>query len=149
MWDKRLPAGVLPMKPKACLLVFDGLADWEPAHALCEINKSQQYEVLTVGFSDRPVTTMAGLKLTPEIALSEVSPSDTAILIMPGGDMWQQTSYPNLIKLLHGLRDEGVPIAAICAATLEIARAGLTHNTRHTSNGKKYLKKMVPEYRDE
>src|SRR5439155_5788546 len=86
---------------------------------------------------------------TPEIALSEVSPSDTAILIMPGGDMWQQTSYPNLIKLLHGLRDEGVPIAAICAATLEIARAGLTHNTRHTSNGKKYLKKMVPEYRDE
>lgn len=137
------------MKRNVCVLVFDGLADWEPAHALCEINKSGKYQVLTVGFSDVPVTTMAGLRLTPEITLSAVNPSDTAILIMPGGDMWEQTSYPNLINLLHRLRDKAVPIAAICAATLEIARAGLTHNTRHTSNGKKYLKKMVPDYKDE
>jgi putative intracellular protease/amidase len=137
------------MKQKACLLVFDGLADWEPAHALCEINKSQKFDVLTVGFSDGPVTTMAGLKLTPEITLSDVNPGDAAIFIMPGGDMWQQTSSPNLIQLLHRLRDEAVPIAAICAATLEIARAGLTRNTCHTSNGKNYLKSMVPEYRDE
>ena len=29
------------MKNTAYLLIFDGLADWEPAHALCEINKSE------------------------------------------------------------------------------------------------------------
>jgi putative intracellular protease/amidase len=137
------------MKPKAYILVFDGLADWEPAHALCEINKSQKLDVVTVGFSDELVTTMAGLKLKPEITLSRVNPADTAIFIMPGGDMWQQTSYPTLISLLRRLRDEKAPIAAICAATVEIARAGLTHDTRHTSNGKKYLKAMVPDYRDE
>jgi hypothetical protein len=32
---------------------------------------------------------------------------------------------------------------------LEIARAGLTPGVRHTSNAKSYLKKMVPEYKDE
>ena len=137
------------MKPKAYVLAFDGLADWEPAHALCEIKKSGKYEVLTVGFSDRPVTTMAGLKLTPEADLNAVDPSNTAIFIMPGGDMWQQTSHSNLINLLHKLKDKSVPVAAICAATLEIARAGLTRETHHTSNGKNYLKKMVPEYKDE
>jgi putative intracellular protease/amidase len=137
------------MKAKAYLLVFDGLADWEPAHALCEINKSQKFDVVTAGFSGDPITTMGGLQLTPRMTLREVNPGDTGIFIMPGGDMWQQTSYPNLINLLHRLRDEEKPIAAICAATLEIARAGLTHNTRHTSNGKKYVKAMVPNYRDE
>ncbi len=52
------------MKSKAYLLVFDGLADWEPAHALCEINKSEKFDVITVGLSDRSVATMGGLKLS-------------------------------------------------------------------------------------
>ena len=74
---------------------------------------------------------------------------ETAIFILPGGDMWQEKSHPDLIKLLHRLHERDVPIAAICAATLEIARAGLTRHTRHTSNSKKYLKAMVPDYKDE
>ena len=137
------------MKPKACLLVFDGLADWEPAHALCEINKSQRFDVTTVGFSESTVTTMGGLALTPDHTLSQVDPRETAIFILPGGDMWQEKSRPDLINLLHRLHERGVPIAAICGATLEIARAGLTRQTRHTSNSKKYLKAMVPDYEDE
>jgi len=44
------------MKPKAYFLVFDGLADWELAHALCEINKSGKFEVVSVGFSDKADT---------------------------------------------------------------------------------------------
>ena len=137
------------MNPRAHLLVFDGLADWEPAHALCQINKSQRFEVLTVGFTKSSVTTMGGLALTPDITLSEVDAGKTAMLILPGGDMWQEKTHPNLIHLLHWLHKENVPIAAICAATLEIARAGLTHKTHHTSNSKKYLKSMVPQYADE
>lgn len=137
------------MRLKAYLLVFDGLADWEPAHALCEINRSQKYEVVTVGFSPDVVTSMGGIKLTPDITLSGMNPAEAAIVIMPGGEMWQQKSRPELVSLLHQLNEGNVLIAAICAATLEVARAGLTHRTRHTSNGKKYLKKMVPNYQDE
>lgn len=137
------------MKPKAYLFIFDGLADWEPAFALCEINKSQKFDVVTVGLSNRPVTTMGGLRLSPEITVADVNPAETGIFMMPGGDMWQERSHPELIGLLHRLHSASVPIAAICAATLEIARAGLTHGTRHTSNGKKYLKAMVPDYQDD
>jgi putative intracellular protease/amidase len=137
------------MKPKAYFLVFDGLADWELAHALCEINKSGKFEVVSVGLSDKPVTTMGGLKLIPDVTLDEATPDDACIFMLPGGDMWERESHENLKTFLRRLHAERVPIGAICGATLEIARAGLTKNIRHTSNAKDYLKAMVADYGDE
>src|SRR4051812_49027631 len=137
------------MKPKAYFLVFDGLADWELAHALCEINKSGKFEVVPVGFSNEPVTTMGGLKLRPDIMLDEVVPAEACIFMLPGGDMWEQETHENLKTLLHQLHEENIPIGAICGATLEIARAGLTRNIRHTSNSKDHLKAMVANYDDD
>lgn len=136
------------MKNKAYFLVFDGLADWEPAHALCEINKSGRFDVVCAGFSRAAVATMAGLKLTPDRTLDEISPADAGIFILPGGDMWEAKSDAQLKGLLRRLHGAAVPIAAICGATLEIARAGLTQGIRHTSNAREYLQAMVPDYAD-
>jgi putative intracellular protease/amidase len=63
--------------------------------------------------------------------------------------MWEQQSHRELHDLLHRLHEHGVIIGAICGATLEIARTGLTHNVRHTSNVLAYLQAMVPDYGDE
>jgi putative intracellular protease/amidase len=136
------------MKPKAYFLVFDGLADWELAHASCEINKSGKFEVVSVGFSKEPVTTMGGLRLKPEISLDEVLTAKACIFMLPGGDMWESESHENLKTLLRQLHEQNIPIGAICGATLEIVRAGLTRNIRHTSNSKDYLKAMVTNYGD-
>jgi putative intracellular protease/amidase len=137
------------MKPRAYFLVFDGLADWELAHALCEINKSGKFEVVSVGFSDKPVTTMGGVKISPDITLDDAKPDDAAIFMLPGGDMWERESHENLKTHLRRLHADDVPIGAICGATLEIARAGLTRDIRHTSNSKDYLKTIVADYSDE
>ncbi len=137
------------MKRKAYILVFDGLADWEPAHALCEINKSGKFDVVAVGFADNPVTTMGGLRLLPDMTLDAVNPAEAAIFILPGGDMWEQKSDEKITNVLRQLHDAEVPVAAICGATLEIARAKLTRGRRHTSNAKEYLKAMVADYTDE
>jgi putative intracellular protease/amidase len=137
------------MKRKAYILVFDGLADWEAAHALCEINKSDKFDVITVGFSDEFVTTMGGLRVLPEATLDNVNADEAAIFILPGGDMWEEKSTGKLIALLHKLKAASVPIAAICGATLEIARAKLTERLRHTSNSPEYLKTTVADYKDE
>jgi len=136
------------MKNKTYLLVFDGLADWEPAHALCEINKSGKFEIVAAGFSRAPVVTMAGLRLTPDITIDEIDPGGASLFILPGGDMWEKKSDERLKALLRRLHQQGVPIAAICGATLEIARAGLTQGIRHTSNAREYLQAMVPDYKD-
>jgi putative intracellular protease/amidase len=137
------------MKPKAYLFVFDGLADWEPALALCEIRKSGKYDVLTAGHSREPAVTMAGLRVTPDVAIGDVDPSETAIFILPGGNRWEDGPDQRVDDLLQRLHAAEVLVGALCAATLEIARAGLTSGVRHTSNAKSYLKKMVPEYMDE
>lgn len=137
------------MKRIAYLLVFDGLADWEPAHAMCEINKSRKFEIATIGFSRQPVVSMGGMKLAPDAALENLKAEETAIFMLPGGDMWEKQPQEALEEMLRQLHDQGVLIGALCAATLEIARAGLTRNLRHTSNSKAYLKSMVPTYRDE
>jgi putative intracellular protease/amidase len=136
------------MKGTAYLLIFDGLADWEPAHALCEINKSGKFDVITAGFSKTPISTMAGLKLTPDLTIDNLNEAAASILILPGGDMWEKKSDEKLKALLRRFHEKSVPIAAICGATLEIARAGLTHGVRHTSNAQEYLQAMVPDYKD-
>lgn len=137
------------MKTTVHLFVFDGLADWEPAHALCELRRSGKFDVLTVGFTRQTITTMAGLKVVPDLILDQVKPKDSALLVLPGGDMWAQQIQPAVESLLRRFHEQEVPIAAICGATLEIARAELTRGIRHTSNALSYLKSMVPDYRDE
>ena len=115
---------------------------------MCEINKSDKFDVVTVGFSDESVTTMGGLRVLPDATLNTVNADEAAIFILPGGDMWEEKSSEKLIALLHKLKAASVPIAAICGATLEIARAKLTERLRHTSNSPDYLKTMVADYKD-
>ena len=136
------------MKSEVCLLVFDGFADWEPAHALCEIRKSGKFNVVTVGLSSQTVTSMAGLRISPDVSVAEIDVAGTSFFMLPGGDMWQEKSEVGIAPLLRRLHQSNVLIGAICAATLEMARAGFTRGIRHTSNSKSYLEAMVPDYRD-
>jgi putative intracellular protease/amidase len=129
------------------ILVFDGFADWEPAHALAELRRSGNRTVRVVGFDAEPVTSMGGLRVIPDLTLREVRPAAVEILILPGGDFWEG-SYPEdeLNRALTGLVDSDVPVAAICGGTLALARAGLLNDRRHTSNTPGYLAEHSPRY---
>lgn len=137
------------MKRNAYVLLFDGFADWEAALAMCEINGGQRYRVVTVGFSREPVVSAGGLNVTPDVALSEIRPAETAIFIVPGGEMWESFEDERFFRLLRALHASAVPLAAICSGTLAVARAGLLNTRRHTSNALDYLKAHVPGYAGE
>jgi len=92
---------------------------------------------------------MGGLKLKPDVGLEDVDPADAAFFMLPGGDMWQEKSFPEIEALLQRLHEREILIGAICAATLEIVRAGLTQGIRHTSNSQAFLKAAVPDYNDD
>jgi putative intracellular protease/amidase len=129
------------------LLLVEGFADWEPAHAIAELRRSGQYRVESVGLTAAPVQSMGGLRILPSIIVNDVDPADVAAFILPGGDRWESSPVePEVERVLTRLDAHRVPIAAICAATVAISRLGLLRGRRHTSNGLEYLRAHVPGY---
>jgi putative intracellular protease/amidase len=128
------------------LYVTDTMADWEAAYAIAHIERASwqrspgQYKVRTVGVTREPITTMGGVRITPELALSEISLDDAAMLIMTGADTWvPNDAHADVLALARAFLDEGGFVAAICGATFGLARAGLLDQRRHTSNAPVFL----------
>ena len=130
----------------AYLLVFDGLSDWEPGLAVAEINKSGKYRVKTVGFNKNIIKTMGGVSIVPDYSINEINYDDAAILILPGGEMWENDPVEDIIPVVRRFIDQNVPVAAICGPTVFLARHGFVKGIKHTSNGKSYLKNLIGEY---
>lgn len=134
-------------KKAVYFLAVPGFADWEAAHALAEVRRHGGYRVQVMGLTRAPVESMGGLTVQPASAVADVELTDVALCVLPGGDRWERTPLePEITALLKKLDGEAVPIAAICAATTVIARAGLLRGRRHTSNGLEYLRRHVPDY---
>jgi putative intracellular protease/amidase len=126
------------------LLVLDGLADWEPGFATAYIHRPapgvrSPYRVRTVGLDRSPITTLGNVTILPDMGIDELAPAASAMLILPGADLWAEKSTDRALAKARELVDAGVPIAAICGATLGLARAGLLDDRRHTSNAPEFL----------
>jgi putative intracellular protease/amidase len=125
--------------------VFDTLADWETGYATAHIRSSSwqrepgRYAVATVGPSREPVTTMGGMRILPDLALDELRPSGSAMLILAGGDTWGEDSMAGFRSAARQFLEAGVPVAAICGATFGLAMEGLLDDRAHTSNAAEYL----------
>jgi putative intracellular protease/amidase len=130
------------------ILVFDGFADWEPAHALAELRRWGKRTIRTAGFTQAPVLSMGGLRITPDVALGDIRATDIELLILPGGELWESPGYPRstLEPLVRTLLGGGTPVAAICGATVAMGRAGVLNDRRHTSNAHDYLRAHAVEY---
>jgi putative intracellular protease/amidase len=131
------------------LLVVEGFADWEPAHAVAELRRHGHYHVESVGLTMAPVRSMGGITVLPSKTLADMDPAQVAVFILPGGDRWERSPIePELEAALRRVDRQSVPIAAICAATVAISRLGLLKGRRHTSNGLDYLRSLVPDYNE-
>ena len=134
-----------PGKQIVHLFVFDTMADWEAAYAVAAINNPRfqtepgRYHVVTAAATLVPVRTMGGVTIQPDVTLSSITPDSSAMLILPGGETWENGGNPEALALAAEFIAAGVPVAAICAATLALARAGLLDHLRHTSNAREYL----------
>lgn len=134
-------------RPTAYALLRNGFADWEAASALAELQRTFGYSVKTIGLSSETVVSMGGFKVTTDLTLSEFIPESASILILPGGDAWTGDEMPAVSHTVRDLVALNRPVAAICAATLALAYAGLLDTRLHTSNGAGFIEKYVPKYR--
>ncbi|MED5619919.1 type 1 glutamine amidotransferase family protein [Ideonella sp. BN130291] len=128
------------------LYVFDGFADWEPAFAVAGIHSPAfqrepgRWRVRTVGDTTAAVQSMGGLQVQPHLALADLQPAHSAMLILPGGPGWDQGEHLAAARKGEQFLQAGVPVAAICGATAGLARLGVLDERRHTSNALAYLK---------
>ncbi len=130
--------------PTVHLALYDTLADWEFGFVAAGINNPQYQRepgsrrIVTLGVSRSPVRTIGGLTLVPDVTLDDVDPTESAMLVMPGAQSWEDGNV-EFVDAARRWADAGVPVAGICGATLGLARSGLLDDRRHTSNAPEQL----------
>ena len=135
------------------LYVLNTLADWEIAYITAELNSGRFMKksvskpaITTIGHSIEPIKSMGGFTITPDVRVEQVTFNQGDILILPGSDSWFDPSNDKIMELIPGLLENNVTVAAICGATLALAKHGILNTRNHTSNDKEYLKVTTPEY---
>jgi putative intracellular protease/amidase len=134
------------------IFLFDGFSDWEVSYASVGIEKSVGFRVRTIASEMKPVRSMGGLTtlpdvdFVPETDLADIDASNTAMLILPGGTAWEQRANEVVMPLVAHCLLNGIPVAAICGATVFLADAGVLNRVQHTSNDVRYLEALCPTY---
>jgi putative intracellular protease/amidase len=120
--------------------IYNTWADWEAGFALAHLGSGDwsssrtSYEIRLVGESAEPIATKAGIMLTPDMVLADLQPEDSEMLVLPGADTWLAGENMAFVEAAQAFLGAGVPVAAICGATVGLARGGLLNDVDHTSN---------------
>jgi putative intracellular protease/amidase len=129
-----------------CLFLFDGFADWEPSLVTTGLNTYGDFEIKTFSVDGKSIKSMGNLSVIPDLNLKEIQLTDFDLLILPGGQAWEDGGNTEVSELVKAAFQQGKNIAAICAATTFLAKLGIFNTVKHTSNGLEYLKNQVPDY---
>lgn len=125
------------------LYLTDTLADWEYGYAAAGLGMAAEmspgrYHLVTTSERGDSITTMGGIRMVPDTSVDGLDESDIAMLILIGAGTWE-SGHEAVLGLASRLLGSGTPVAAICGATLALARTGLLDERDHTSNAADYL----------
>lgn len=143
-----MPQTSRPTARTVHVAVHDTLADWEIGYLTTALRQTDlqapagpggRFEVRYVGASLAPVTTMGGLRISPDLTLADLDPEHSAMLVLPGSEIWHTDDYLPFVEAARRHLALGIPVAAICGATGALARHGLLDARPHTSNAPEFL----------
>lgn len=136
--------------------IMDTMADWEASHVMAELKSGRFFkkdakavELRTVSVSKEPVRSMGGLTIIPDCTVDEVKAEKENMLILPGSDRWNDPVHMEILKKAQEFLSIGAGVAAICGATVALARLGILDDRTHTSNGAGFLNLFCPDYKGE
>ncbi len=125
------------MKKNETILVplAEGFEEIE-AVTIVDVLRRAGLHVTVAGLRPGEVTGAHGLRVATDAALDGVDPARVAMIVLPGGmpgttNLMEDERVLGLVRKLHAA---GKPTAAICAAPMVLARAGVLGDARATSH---------------
>ena len=119
---------------KVLVPLADGCEEIE-AVTIIDLLRRAGIHVVSAGLKPGVVTASRGVKLVPDVTLDEALQHDFDMVVLPGG-MPGATHLKDdvrIIELLKKMAAAGQYIAAICAAPMVLAHAGLLEGKQATS----------------
>lgn len=127
------------MKRQVLFVLLDGFADWEAAFLAAALRtgtmpgREGRFETLYAAPGGRTVRSLGGLTVVPDRDLAAL-PERCAGLVLVGGMGWQGPGAEQVVPLVEQALGAGIPVGAICNATLFLAAHGFLNGVRHTGN---------------
>ncbi len=98
-----------------------------------DILRRLEIPVVTAGLSSRRVEGAHGITMEADMLLVDVDAALFSAVILPGGAAsWTLRDSPAVLKLLREMNAAGKLVAAICAAPMALAKAGVLSGHRAT-----------------
>ncbi|GEO84289.1 MULTISPECIES: type 1 glutamine amidotransferase family protein [Alphaproteobacteria] len=120
--------------PRIAVALQADFADWEPALLMAAARYYLGCEVLSASPDGAPVTSMGGLKVTPDLSFADIDADRFDALVIPGGYAWEKGQAYDFSTLATAFHAQGKVVAGICAAASGLAATGLLDDVAHTGN---------------
>ena len=137
---------------KIVTILTDSFADWETSLLNAVAHGFYGVDVAYATLDGMPVTSMGGMKVTPDFALHDLDAAGYDALIVCGGGAWEREDPPDIGDVLRKAAADGKIVGGICAGSYQLAKAGLLDKAAHTSNSLADLEKThyrgTAHYRD-
>lgn len=92
-------------------------------------------EVITATLGEKWVSGRSGIRIEADVFLNDLTVEDFDLLLLPGGPGVQEMRHdPRCAELAKRFHDNGLTIAAICAAPLLLHDAGLLGGKNFTAH---------------
>lgn len=150
----KLNLGGMKMKKIIYIYILNTMAEWEIGNILQAFsmeamlkNGNKDFEIRTVSIDRNPVKTMCGLTIVPDCILEEIDDNNIAALILPGAERWDDEKHKVILQKSLVYLENGVLVAAICGATLELANLNVLNSYKHSSNALEYLTFFSKNYK--
>lgn len=132
------------MKKSILFMVLDQYADWEAAYlssALYMLGQGK-YEVKTVSLTQKPVRSIGGFHVLPDLAIDSV-PADYEALILIGGMSWRNEAARKVKPVVEQCLAAGKVLGGICDAAAFLGTIGVLNDVHHTINDLNDLKQWA------
>lgn len=116
------------------VLIYEGFAEFEMT-LLGFVARQEKNEIVTTAPDDTPrVTGAGGLTVCADLVLSRADADEFDALVIPGGPPESIVDRDDVSTLIRRFHETGKLVAAICAAPVHLARAGVLEGRQYTTS---------------